>query len=653
MKLTFTNSISFSSWKRMIFSFVILVISVGALKAEQRAFIVAIGDYPDGSGWSDISSQNDVNHILAALEIVGFKSENIVILRDQEATNKGIKKAFDRFIKTIDSGDQVYVHYSGHGQQIPDDSNEEVDRLDEAIVPYDSPINFIDGVYEGKNLIRDDELSKISKRIRKRLGSNGQLIWVLDSCHSGTGLRGIGKARGTDVIMASKDFRPVPVSKETTMEINDLDSENLSPMLSLFGSSPRELNFETLDKQSKPVGSLSYSISQVLLDMKDPYSFEEFFSRVQQKMKTNAPRQSPQMEGPDNVLLFQGELKANSNSYFDVLERIDETRYKISAGSIADVFEGTKVKLFSRANPELTTKAKVIHSNFNNSIVEIEEASPFNPSDLLSAEITERSAPPIQFVIRKDLAGEDVWSPIVESALAKISYTESASNPDLYIHVVNENLRAETKEGLLVFEILYTSPREEQIEMISEKIRSYLQAKFLRAFENGNSDFDFRLTLEKVDCETEQSRGTTNQDVTSLKVGSCIKFRISNKGLVGGYFTLIDIQPDNVINLVIPLVELKYTASEYYLKPGEEYVTSYYVTIAEPLGEETLKLISSKKPLEIADIIASEGKGKKGIQQLSDFEQQFATSYQKSKEAIIRKNKDALGVTTLYLSIVE
>lgn len=653
MERILTNDIRITLWCKRFLLSIVLLLTISIVKADYHAFIIAIGDYPDGNGWSDISSQNDVGHIVAALEIVGFQSENIVIIKDQQATRNGILKAFDQFMKKIGPGDQVYVHYSGHGQQIMDDANEEIDQLDEAIVPYDSPLYYETGVYEGKNLIRDDELQKISNRIRKKIGKSGQLVWVLDSCHSGTGLRGIGKARGTDIIMASSDFKPKVPSIEKSMEINNTGLKNLAPMLSLFGSSPRELNFETLDEQSKPVGSLSYSISQVLAEMNQPYSFEDFFSLVQQKMKVNAPRQSPQWEGPENVLLFEGQLMVTKNESFKVVEMIDATRYKIDAGSLADVYEGSTVKIFASSDPEVFAEAKVIHSNFNNSIVEIENGMTVNSAEILRVQIIERAAPSIQLIVRNDTRESELWGPIIESSLSTINFIESDVNPDLYFRAVDHNLQVETKEGLTVMELPYSQDKDELIKQIATQVRSYLQAKFLRSFNSDLSDFDFQLSIVQVDCQTEESLIQDQENETKLKVGSCIKFKIRNNGLVGAYFSLIDIQPDNVINLVIPAVHLDYTASEYYLKPGEDFVTSYAAQIAEPLGEETLKLITSKKPLEIADIIASQGNMKKGIKQLNDFEQQFATSFHKSNEAIIRSNKDALGVVTLYLSIVE
>ncbi len=89
----------------------------------------------------------------------------------------------------------MVIHYSGHGQQIFDDNGEEIDGLDEAIVPYDAWVKYTHN-YKGENHIRDDEIGNILANFRNKLGKDGQLLMLLDSCHSGSSTRG-GKARGS------------------------------------------------------------------------------------------------------------------------------------------------------------------------------------------------------------------------------------------------------------------------------------------------------------------------------------------------------------------------------------------------------------------------------------------------------------------------
>ena len=60
---------------------------------EKIALIVAIGDYPPESGWMKINSHNDVPLVMDALLAQGFQEEDITVLKDADATKKGIVKA--------------------------------------------------------------------------------------------------------------------------------------------------------------------------------------------------------------------------------------------------------------------------------------------------------------------------------------------------------------------------------------------------------------------------------------------------------------------------------------------------------------------------------------------------------------------------------
>ena len=193
---------------RLLTTILILVLVAFSPKAEKYALIIAVGDYPEEGKWPDISSMNDVIHIETALGRLGFRSENIIKIADKNATKAGIMEAFRQLSARAAAGDMVYIHFSGHGQQIPDQDGDEVDGLDEAIVPYDSPLEFKKGIYEGQKLMLDDELGIITNEIRKKCGPKGQVLLILDSCHSGTGTRGMGKVRGTDKIMAPANYKP-------------------------------------------------------------------------------------------------------------------------------------------------------------------------------------------------------------------------------------------------------------------------------------------------------------------------------------------------------------------------------------------------------------------------------------------------------------
>jgi hypothetical protein len=84
----------------------------------------------------------------------------------------------ERQLKTLSrqSGryNQIIVHYSGHGSQTRDRSNDEPDRLDEVLVPAD---------YQTAGFITDDWLLR---NIVLVFPSSTQVLFIVDACHSGS-----------------------------------------------------------------------------------------------------------------------------------------------------------------------------------------------------------------------------------------------------------------------------------------------------------------------------------------------------------------------------------------------------------------------------------------------------------------------------------
>jgi len=633
--------------------------------AEKYGLIIAIGDYPEEGGWPDISSKNDIVHINEALKILGFNSDKITIVSDDSATKSGILKTLKDLESKLQKGDMVYIHFSGHGQQVIDDNGDEIDNLDEAIVPYNSFIHYVEGYNEGQNLIRDDELGEITKRMRKRCGKKGQVILILDSCHSGTGTRGMGKARGTTTVMAPENFRPTKSAKERNMGIGVTNDSELAPMACFFGASSGELNFETLDDQANPVGSLSYSIATILANMKSSFSFEELFERVKLKMKTLAPRQNPQWEGPINTFVLGGQLE-EKEALYAIKKIVNPTTVVAEIGSMINVYENTKVEVVSIDQETVLANGIVKNSKLLESTIELDAALDLQEGELIKLRIMEKCEPPVKCHVHLNIDTQSIWYTIMQDVKSAAFFHQVDENADIFISTNGDVLSITTKEGDLIYKEAYKDSNSRGYPYIINKhLNAFVQGKILRAYNNPESSFDFSLEVLKTNCDIDSN--TEDEIIKDLDiniaVGSCIKFKISNTGNNKAYFSLIDIQPDNVINLVIPAIELGYTASEYVLNPGESYVTDYSIEVAEPLGEETLKLISSNSPLDLSGIIRANSLGStRGLMDLQNdlpthpFEQLLQSTYMNSATRGTRIKKasaEEIGTETLYFKIIK
>ena len=120
---------------------------------------------------------NDVYNIRTLLvNKFGYNKDNVKMLCDDsinvKPTRENIQKSITALVEIVKSGDTLILHYSGHGTQIRDSDNDELDMLDEVIVPVD---------YTKSGVITDDYL--ISKL---RIPKDVKMYVFMDCCHSGT-----------------------------------------------------------------------------------------------------------------------------------------------------------------------------------------------------------------------------------------------------------------------------------------------------------------------------------------------------------------------------------------------------------------------------------------------------------------------------------
>jgi len=198
-------------------------LSVAALCAAQlahakdRALLVGVSDYQDPSV-PDLRGApvNDVRAFSAFVRgSMGIAPSDVMILTDAAATKSAVLDAIDRWlIAGTNPGDRVVFYFSGHGFQQPDaDGDENADGLDETIVPHDARrLETAAGVRIDR-MISDDELSERFSKLANRK------VWVVvDSCHSGTVLRG-GGGTGASAGFSKFPFGlplPIPNLKTTS-----------------------------------------------------------------------------------------------------------------------------------------------------------------------------------------------------------------------------------------------------------------------------------------------------------------------------------------------------------------------------------------------------------------------------------------------------
>ena len=148
---------------------------------------------------------NDARDLAGLLQAdYGFADADISILLDSQATKEQVVTQLSSLLDRAASGElrHIVFTFSSHGTQIPDTNDDEADRLDEAFACYN--INNAGDSWDPATVISDDELFALFARL-----PDGVLMdVVLDTCHSGTGLKSLDLLPGR-----RPRFLPAPTAR--------------------------------------------------------------------------------------------------------------------------------------------------------------------------------------------------------------------------------------------------------------------------------------------------------------------------------------------------------------------------------------------------------------------------------------------------------
>lgn len=294
--------------KKILILFYLQLLSLSVTAQTKRALVIGLGEQQD-KAWNKINGDKDVPYVQAILKNAGFKS--ITTLVNRKATKVGIVRAFKRMTTSCKHGDVVYIHYSGHGQQMTDVHNDERDGLDECWIPYDA-YRKASKTYHGEKHLTDDELNVYLNAIRHKIGEKGKLLVVIDACHSGDGTRGDDDevVRGVEdtLIVDSLNARGLYEFFEMVRSllmgdngkqkfINDKAKPLPERWITISACKSNQVNFE----MKKPtVGKLTYALWTELKNS-NKVSNGEFMKRIKKfiNRNTSSRPQQPEMTGED------------------------------------------------------------------------------------------------------------------------------------------------------------------------------------------------------------------------------------------------------------------------------------------------------------------------------------------------------------------
>lgn len=616
--------------KNMLFLFFLLSVFV---QGKKYAVIIAVGDYQLDTGWSKISSINDVPLIKSPLLMQGFLEEDITVLADEGATKAKIITALESLKTKIKPGDIVMIHYSGHGQQIFDDNSDEADGLDEALIPYDAWAKY-NAKYKGENHIRDDELNTFTTSIRNNLGKTGQLLVILDSCHSGSTTRG-QKARGGVAALTPPDWKADGDEKTSGSGLLEraVLRNDASPMIMISGASAEELNYEY-----DGVGSLSYAFSKAMNELGSNFTYRQLFSRIASNMNVIAPKQRPTIEGDIDYKLFKGDY-VSQQPYFDITKLANSnTILTINGGQINRIFNNTTILVMPAGTvtadaAKALARGKVTATKMNTAVITLDSAlKDANPGNYwVFVDQPSFGDIAVNVFFHETVTDEDVKKSVADyltkNSLGRI--VSSINESDILIEKAENKFKLNYTKGDGIFNVSERARGDESAE-INSKIFTFAQGNYLKTLSLKESDYEFDFKLVpieynpstgvagalKIEKENLAADGVffvkPNKDYAVLE--------ISNKSKRPLYISVVEINTPGEIHPFFPSSGCTLNDQERKIAPGKTVVFRDCVyAFGPPYERLILKGFASDKPLNFQSTVISRGEGSAGTNPLESF----------------------------------
>lgn len=293
----------------------------------KRKFLgVGINEYENPNNNLD-GCVADIKDSAKTLQMFGFPASRQKLLLNEQATTKGILQGLDWLVRDAADDDVLIFHYSGHGSQVADLNNEEHDRLDEIICPYD--ISWNDEKYITDDMLYEYFTNKVPKTVKTDA--------LLDSCFSGTATRSIS---GINTMLVSLKQGPirqrylpppvnhrsrlqsmVPVMTEKNRFGHKTITDNQNNVI-WSGCQEYQVSWELM-LNGEVRGAFTYYLMDTLREFRGDVTRGDLYTQVRARMADDSFEQIPNLEVPNQEALELFPFRKSSE-----LDRLSELKKK-------------------------------------------------------------------------------------------------------------------------------------------------------------------------------------------------------------------------------------------------------------------------------------------------------------------------------------
>jgi len=653
---------------KQLFLLTALLFSTTLFSQNKIAMIVAVGEYAPANLIPPIASVNDVKYIKAVLNKNGFTDKNILTLINAKATKAAILKGLADLATKAKKRDIVVLHFACHGQQIRDQrtvelGKDEDDGYDEALLPYDAKARYNPTGYKGEKHLRDDDLYPRLLAIRQKIGPEGSLLVLIDACHSGTGTRAGGFAitRGEPVPFPDPENPIDSVINLTAAEARqgffEAMPDSISNMVVISGSAPHQEN-KQLVIDHEELGSLSYSFYKAMSDMPPGNNYALLFEKIKATIQAYIPDQVPVIEGNAQQVIFSGKYTAKQDRTFirvgiKALPAKDDSLFTVEKGMMDNIMPGTICRIYEAGSKELFATAVIRKVDNFKSIgiaskllrrsdlyeLKQEEENYGNLSAGLALKFEEPSLRSSRLVAQ------------VKQFLQPYRFLSLADNADFQLAIGREagSKKAELtdRSNNLLWSGNITGDDSlsaaDQQNLISN-IKKAMRVKYLRTMPDGGD------LASSISAAIIPNKEYDKNEGVLLEEGDGYSLRLENKSDVKLFYTVLDIYPDNRVEVLYPYKGKE--PADYTLDSKSLVIRKLSVSKGSPAGREFLKIIVSKEPMDLRGVFEQTVQRDEMRSFQAVLDDLFAEQGEKATRADVSSIKvEEIGIVTVHFTI--
>ncbi|HEY6291349.1 MAG TPA: caspase family protein [Terriglobia bacterium] len=564
---------------------------------RKLALLVGINNYKYRDRISPLAgSINDVEDMRQVL--IGkfeFPPENILVLEDSQATHAAIIQAIQtHLIAKAQPGDIVLFHYSGHGSQMKDVTGKMISGLDETIVPYDSRDP------EGK--VFDISGAELHGLLLELAAKTKNLTFILDSCHSGTLVRG---ARVRSIPADTRTPPPLPsYAVATTRGIEETDEPGSPKFAFIAAATSKENAFEHFS-EGKDHGALTYFLTLQLRSAKAGVTYRDIMDSVIGNVTANYPAQHPALEGAEADQYVFGDGSSLARVYVGASpSQLNPRRVTLDVGQVQGATVGSVFEVYPPGSKKFAPPERPVARV---QIVTI---------DALTSEATfvsgTKIAPASRAVEREHRYGNSrlrVFLDGVEGS-PTLQSIKDALSPFRYIEVVDHpwicNMQVKQAGGkietlgadstTLSTPVAVSDP--DVVNRLVEQIRSWAKWFSVLSIRNSEPEIDLSFTLKG--SQTRDPMARVGRPDVGVSAGETIDATLANNSARDLYIAILDLSSDGSVSVVYPAEQ----GAEEVLKPGLTLTRSFttFVPKGRSLVTDILKVFASYRPIDLTPL---------------------------------------------------